>query len=142
MGQPVIDILNGHDPLIAIVGATDNPAKYGAIIYRNLKQKGYRVVAVNPNRETVDGDPAYGTLADLPHRPDIIDMVVPPRRTLQVLEQAAVLGMRTVWVQPGAESPEVVRYLIEEGFDYLVDACIMVAARPRQSPSSQALDRR
>lgn len=139
--NPVIEQLRGDDPLIAVVGASDDLAKYGAIIYRHLKAKGYRVVAVNPNRKTVDGDPSSPTLADLPERPDILDFVVPPRRTLEVLEQAAGLDMRTVWVQPGAESPEVVRFLEENGFDFIVDACIMVAA-PRRMPAAQGPDNR
>ena len=140
MANAVMEALNGDDPLIAVVGATDNPAKYGAIIYRTLKRKGYRVVAVNPNRSTVDGDPAYPTLAELPVVPDIIDIVIPPQRALDVLEQAERLGMRTVWVQPGAESPAVVRHLQDNGFAYIVDACIMVAARPRKTPSTQDHD--
>ncbi|NIQ54637.1 MAG: CoA-binding protein, partial [Gemmatimonadetes bacterium] len=51
---------------MAVVGATDSPDKYGGIIYRDLKRRGFRVFAVNPGRETVDGDPAYAGLADLP----------------------------------------------------------------------------
>ncbi|RPI23089.1 MAG: CoA-binding protein [Actinobacteria bacterium] len=140
--DPVLQKLRGDDPLIAVVGATDHPAKYGGIIYRNLKRKGYRVVAVNPYRDSVDGDAAYPMLADLPERPDIIDFVVPPSRTLRVLGEASDLGMRTVWVQPGAESSEVVRFLEEGGFDYVVDACIMVASPPRAGSAPQGIDNR
>jgi len=43
----------------AVVGASDNPEKYGNLIYKKLKSRGYRVYPVNPNYETIDGDKCY-----------------------------------------------------------------------------------
>jgi hypothetical protein len=129
----ITTLLNEGDPAIAIIGATDNPRKYGNRIYLDLKRKGFRVYPVNPSRSTVDGDPAYASLSLLPDEPDIINFVVPPSRTLRVLEQAKALGFMTAWVQPGAEDRAVMNYLEENGFDYLADACIMVRARVRSS---------
>jgi predicted CoA-binding protein len=114
---------------VAVVGATDNPAKYGSVIYRDLKRKGFTVWPVNPGRDTVDGDPAYAGLAELPETPTIINIVVPPHQTLRVLQAASELGYMNVWVQPGAEDPASLRYLQEQGFTYLANACIMVQSR-------------
>jgi predicted CoA-binding protein len=126
-------LLNEGDPVIAVVGATDNPRKYGNRIYLDLKDKGFRVYPVNATRATVDGDPVFVTLAELPETPDIVNFVVPPTRTLRVLEQAKDLGFTTVWVQPGAENEDVMDYLEEHDFDYLANACIMVRARVRST---------
>ncbi|MCJ7780995.1 MAG: CoA-binding protein [Acidimicrobiia bacterium] len=126
-------LLNEGDPVVAVVGATDNPQKFGNRIYRDLKGKGFRVYPVNPSRDTVDGDLSYARLSDLPEKPDIINFVVPPTRTLRVLEQAKELGFTTVWIQPGAENETVKAYLEEHGFEYLVNACIMVRARFRST---------
>ena len=127
--ETISTLLDEGDPIIAIVGATDNPAKYGNRIYRDLKGKGYRVYPVNPTRDTIDGDPAYADLADLPETPDIVNYVVPPPRTLRLLKRAKGLGLMRVWVQPGAESADVMAYLNDNGFDYLANACIMVHSR-------------
>ena len=130
----MIDTLNNGDPAVAIVGATDNPRKFGSRIYRDLKSKGFRVYPVNPMRETVDGDRAYPGLGDLPETPDIVNFVVPPSRTLRILGEAVELGgYKQVWIQPGAGDAAVVRYLDEHGFDYLIDDCIMVRTVPRRS---------
>ena len=126
-------LLNEGDPVVAVVGATDNPRKYGNLIYLDLKEKGFRVYPVNPTRATVDGDPTFATLAELPEAPDIVNFVVPPTRTLRVLKQAKGLGFTTVWVQPGAENEDVLSYLAEQDFDYLANACIMVRARVRST---------
>ena len=131
MNDPVSERLHGDDPLIAIVGATDAPGKYGGIIYRDMKAKGFRVVPVNPTRPTVDGDPTVASLADLDEVPDIVNIVVPPRRTLGLLDEVADLGDVAVWIQPGA-ADDAVRNRVEElGLPALIDACIMVQSRSR-----------
>ena len=129
MNDPVSAKLSLPDPLIAIVGATDAQHKYGSIIYRNLKRKGYRVVGVNPTRSTVDGDPCFRSLADLPENPDIVNIVVPPQRTLRVLEAAAAVPDVAIWIQPGAADQAVRERAAELGVPTLIDACIMVEAR-------------
>lgn len=127
--DPLTRMLADTSATIAVVGATDNREKYGSVIYRDLKRKGYRVLAVNPGRDTVDGDPAYATVADLPVEPDIIDLVVPSSEGVKVVRQALDIGYDRIWVQPGAESPELLTILQEEGAEYLADACIMVRSR-------------
>jgi predicted CoA-binding protein len=131
MTLSVLDRLELPDPLIAVVGATDHPGKYGGTIYRNLKAKGYRVVPVNPLRSTVDGDHCYARLADLTEMPDIVNVVVPPVRTMRVVEQAATLGDVAVWIQPGAADDAVRARVDELDLPSLIDACIMVRARVR-----------
>ncbi len=125
----LISMLDDAGTVIAVVGATDNPAKYGSVIYRDMKRKGYRVLGVNPNRETVDGDKAYPDLTSLPEPPDIIDLVVPGWIGIDVAREALELGHKGVWVQPGADSPQLVDFLQQNGFNYLADACIMVESR-------------
>jgi predicted CoA-binding protein len=129
MMKDILQLLDEPDSTIALVGATDNPSKYGHTIYHDLKRKGYTVIPVNPQRVTVDGDPAYEKLADLPEPPTIVNFVIPPRFTLHVLKQCLDLGLMNVWLQPGAESPEVMEFIQENGFNYLANACIMVQSR-------------
>jgi predicted CoA-binding protein len=125
----IAQLLQHPDTTVAVVGATDDPGKYGSVIYRDLKAKGFTVYPVNPNRVTVDGDPAYASLAALPEPPTILNLVVPPEQTLRVLEAAKREGLMNVWVQPGAGNGDVLAYLDEHDFTYLANACIMVRSR-------------
>jgi len=111
---------------VAVVGASDSPGKWGGRAYRDLRAKGFQVMAVHPTAPTVADDPAYSTVADLPGPPDIVVFVVPPAVTLSVLEECRQLGYTSVWIQPGAGDDAVRRYLDEHGFDAVVDACILV----------------
>ncbi len=125
----IVDLLDEPDTTVAVVGATDNPSKYGSVIYRDLKRKGFTVFPVNPSRSTVDGDRAYNHLRDLTQRPTIVNVVVPPEVTLNILDQCLEMGLMNVWLQPGAESPEALEFLQQHTFNYLANACIMVESR-------------
>lgn len=121
-------LLSDPDTVIAVVGATDTPGKYGGIIYRDLKRRGLRVLAVNPNRDTVDGDPSYPSLSDLPEDPTIVDLVVPPWESAGVVEEAERLGYSRIWFQPGSDTPELIADAVRRGLAVQADACIMVRA--------------
>ncbi len=121
-------LLAQPDASIAVIGATDRPSKYGGIIYRDLKAKGYKVFAVNPYRETVDGDPCWKSVKDLPEKPTIANFVIPAARGLEVLDECEEAGILNIWVQPGAESPELEERLATGPFTYLTRACVMVRA--------------
>lgn len=127
-----------HQPgsTVAVVGATDDESKYGNKIYRDLKAKGFTVFAVNPGRDTVDGDPCWPSLSSLPEPPTIVDIVVPPALTLEVLKECDRLGLRNVWVQPGAADEAVREFVAAHDFNALVDACIMVHSRAVGTGSS------
>jgi hypothetical protein len=79
----------------------------------------------------VDGDQAFPSLASLPNPPTIVNIVVPPKVALRVLEQCLKLGLANIWLQPGAESPETMSFLQGKEFNYLANACIMVQSRLR-----------
>lgn len=122
-------LLDDPDTSFAVVGATDRPGKYGGIIYRDLKGKGFDVYAVNPYRESVDGDPCWPKVSDLPAMPTMAVLVVPAQRGLGVLEDCAEAGVKRIWVQPGASSPELIDALEQGGFDYVANDCVMVRTR-------------
>ncbi len=125
----IVTLLDSPDATVAVVGATDDPSKYGYVIYRDLKRKGYTLFPVNPNRATVDGDEAFSSLGAIPSTPTIVNLVVPPDVTLRILEECRKLGLKNVWLQPGAENPETMGFLQGNDFNYLANACIMVQSR-------------
>ncbi len=129
MSMSSLELLNQPNILLAVAGATDDPDKFGHAVYRDLKHKHYRVFPVNPWRETVDGDCAYPNIQMLPEVPDLVVLVVPPDSSLAVAQDCMRAGISHLWLQPGAESPAVLDYLRENGFNYVAGACIMVKTR-------------
>ena len=113
----------------AIVGASDDPRKFGGRIYRDMKAAGYRVYAVNPNVETVDGDPAYASVKDLPAEVQVVDVVVPHWIGTRVARETAEAGIKLFWLQPGAESTDLIAEAEALGLDVIHTACAMVEKR-------------
>ncbi len=114
----------------AVVGASDNRAKFGNRIYRVLRERGYIVYPVNPTQATVEGDPAYADIASLPPGVEVLDIVIPPLRVPPVLDQAKAAGISRIWLQPGAESPAVLAYAAALGLDVIAEGpCAMVESR-------------
>jgi hypothetical protein len=84
----------------AVVGASRNPDKYGHQVYKDLKGAGYKVYPVNPNAKEVLGDKCYPDLKDLPTKPDVVNVVVPPKVTEKIVRTCKMLGITKVWMQP------------------------------------------
>jgi predicted CoA-binding protein len=110
----------------AVVGASTKKDKFGYKLYKKLKDHGYQVYPVNPGYDTIDGDKCYHSLSELPETPDVIDMVVNPRIGMNIIEEAAQLGIKYIWLQPGTHNEEIVQSIEEKGMQYVKD-CVLVA---------------
>jgi uncharacterized protein len=105
----------------AVIGATDNTEKYGNRIFKNLKDRGYEVYPVNPKLEELDGIPVYHTLSDVPVKVDVVDFVVPPAVTIEILKECNKLGLKKIWLQPGSESEDAIKYCQDNDMTVLHD---------------------
>jgi len=112
----------------AVAGASADRAKYGNKCLRCYLQHGRDVVAIHPKLTEVEGVPAYPRLADVPETPDALSIITPPPITERLVEEAAAIGVRHVWMQPGAESAEAVRRAEELGLAVIAGGpCLLVA---------------
>jgi predicted CoA-binding protein len=110
----------------AVVGATDNPQKYGNQIVKNLKSRGYEVYPVNPKLKELEGLTCYSSLADIPVKVDIVDFVVPPAVTEEILKECKELGLSRIWLQPGSESERVIAFCHENNLKVVHGVCVMM----------------
>jgi len=120
--------------VFAVVGASRDPQKYGYQVYRDLKNAGYKVYPVNPNAQEVLGDKCYPSLKELPEKPDVVVTVVPPQVTEEIVKACKELGIRKVWMQPGSESEDAVRYCKENDLEVVYNVCIMIQRRKSNPP--------
>ena len=113
----------------AVIGVSNNPAKYGHKVYLQLKEAGHTVYAINPGLKSIDGDTCYPSLGALPTKPDAVSVVVPPKVTEQVIKDCIELGITRVWMQPGSESAEAIRNGEEHGIAMIHDQCVLIQTR-------------
>lgn len=114
-----------NEPIWAVVGASNDRSKFGNRIYRTLRNAGYKVYAVNPREEEIEGDKAYKWVSDLPEAPTVVDMVIPPRFALTTVQQAREIGAKAIWFQPGSEDVDAIQWARDNGMD-VVESCILV----------------
>ena len=110
----------------AVVGVSTDPDKFGHKVFRNLRQAGYNVYGVNPHGGLIEGQRLYRCLDDLPEKPAVVDTVVPPKVTEQIVQECARLGVTRVWMQPGSDSTDAIQFCQERGIQVVHHACAMV----------------
>ncbi|HEX2980134.1 MAG TPA: CoA-binding protein [Anaerolineaceae bacterium] len=115
---------------LAIAGVSRDTNKFGNMVYKHMKARGYQVYAINPNAESIDGDPCYASLAALPQPVDGVVAVLTPDRTEKLVEEAAAAGVKHIWMQQGAESPAAIQFCQDHGIHEVHGECLIMYASP------------
>lgn len=110
---------------IAIIGASADRTKFGNKAVRAFQQQGYTVYPVNPKETHIEGLLAFKSIADVPVRPNLISVYLPPPVLLKVLPDIAAKGCDEFWLNPGTESDEVIAAAEKLGLN-IIQACSIV----------------
>ena len=129
MNTTLIQDFLKKENVFAVVGVSRDPIKYGHQVYKDLKAASYTVYPVNPYVDEVLGDKCYPSLSALPEKPDVVDTVVPPTVTEQIVKECKELGIDKVWMQPGSESAKAIEFCRQNNIKVVHDACVMVKRR-------------
>ncbi|MBP2315883.1 CoA-binding protein [Azospirillum soli] len=110
---------------IAIVGASNDPVKASFFVLKYLRDKGYRVIPVNPKLagQTILGEPVYASLKDLPEPPDMVDVFRNATAAAGVTEEAIAIGAKVVWMQLGVRNDEAAARAEEAGLTVIMNRC-------------------
>src|SRR6476661_4344724 len=112
--------------VVAVIGASSNRSKFGNRAVRAYQQQGYTVVPINPHEAEVEGLKTYASVLDVPGPVDMASFYVHPEIGEQVIADVAAKGVREVWLNPGAESDELIARTKALGIQPIV-ACSIVA---------------
>jgi predicted CoA-binding protein len=93
---------------VAIIGASADRRKYGNKAVRAFAHQGYTVIPINPHEQEVEGHRAYASVLDVPGPIDMATVYVPEDVGVKVIEEIAQKGIPEVWLNPGADQPQVV----------------------------------
>lgn len=110
----------------AVIGASQNPQKYGNIVLKNLYDDGYNLIPINPNYTHIMGIECYPSLDDVETKIDVAIFIIPPNNAFKLRDSLLKNNINKVWMQPGSESEEMKLFCRNHKIDYIQDACIMV----------------
>jgi hypothetical protein len=113
---------------IAVTGVSRNPGDHGSnIVYRRLRDRGYEVVAVNPNADEVEGDTCYHDLKSIPGGVDAVVIATRPETADATMRECAELGINHVWMHrafgAGSVSPAAADYGRAHGISVIDGGC-------------------
>jgi uncharacterized protein len=94
--------------VVAVIGASNDRSKFGNRAVRAFRQQGYTVVPITPHETEVEGLKAYPSVLDVPGSIDMASFYVPPDIGEQVIGDVARKGIAEVWLNPGADSDELI----------------------------------
>lgn len=129
---------------VAVIGIKDSsdPDAPAYAIPAMLRDRGIRVLGVNPTVREFEGEPVVPDIASVPERVDVVDLF---RRSENVPTHAdEILALppegrpAVVWMQTGIRSEEAARRLTEAGIDVVMDRCLGVYAARYRGPKGPA----
>jgi hypothetical protein len=123
-GDPELRALLGEARTIAVVGLSPRPDRPSFEVAEYLKDKGYKIVPVNPSEERILGEVAYPTLLDVPCAIDVVDVFRRADEAPEIARQAVAIGAKVLWFQDGIVNEEAYRIASEGGLEVIMGVCI------------------
>ena len=118
---------------VAVVGASSDRRKFGNKALRAFQAEGHTVIPINPNEREVEGIPTHASVTDVPGRIDMATVYVPPEIGVTLLEGFAQKQIAEIWINPGAESDELLAEARRRKLN-VIEACSILGIG--QDPSS------
>lgn len=115
---------------IALVGVSRNPKKFGYAAFKELKEKGMKIVPVNPEADEIMGEKSYHNVKDLPQDVKGIIVFTKKDKTVSVVRDAKEKGIKQIWIQQMADTKEAIDELKGTDINYITGECILMYYKP------------
>lgn len=113
-------------PSVVVVGASADRTKFGNISVRAHARFGYHVYPVNPREPAIEGWPAFKSILEIPVDSfDRVSLYLPAALGLKALDEIAKKKVGQVWLNPGADAPEVRARAKELGLNAIAGCSIV-----------------
>lgn len=119
-----IDRILSETRTVAVVGISDKPERPSHAVARYLKERGFRIIPVNPLLSEVLGEKAYPSLSDIPGKVDLVDVFRKSEEVPALAEEAVKIGARFFWMQEGVVSEQARDRLERAGISVVMDLCV------------------
>jgi len=115
---------------IALVGVSRNPKKFGHSVFKELKEKGMKIIPVNPEAMEIMGEKSYHSVKALPSDVQGIIVLTKKDQTASVIRDAKEKGIKQVWIQQMADSKEALDELNGSDINFITGECILMHYKP------------
>ena len=110
---------------IAVVGLSKHPEKPAHFVPKYMKEKGYKIIPVNPTASEILGEKCYKNLLEIPLSIDIVNIFRPSNEVLPIVRDAITKNVKVIWMQEGIVNNEAAQEALKHGLKVIMDKCIM-----------------
>ncbi len=115
---------------IALVGVSRNPKKFGYTAFRELREKGMKIIPVNPLADEILGEKSYPNVHSLPDEVRGVIIMTKKDQTASVVREVLARGIREIWIQQMADTREAIGDLKNSGANFITGECILMHYKP------------
>jgi len=115
---------------VAVVGVSRNPKKFGYTAFKELKEKGLKVIPVNPSATEILGTKTYPDVTSLPSEVGGVIILTKKEETARIVKDARAKGIKNIWIQQYSESKEAIKELEGSDINYITGECILMFYKP------------
>ena len=116
---------------LAIAGVSRNEKKFGFQIFKELLDKGYDVIPINPKAELINNVKVLPDIEALPPDVESLLIVTPKKQTDTILKKAISKGIKNIWVQQMSETNDTIKIAEEYQKEIIYNKCIYMFAEPK-----------
>jgi predicted CoA-binding protein len=110
--------------VIAVVGLSANLERPSNIVATYLKEKGYKIIPVNPGEKTILGLTSYPDLSSIPEKVDVVDIFRKSEDVPTIVQEAIKIGAKVVWMQEGVVNQAAADTAEKAGLKVVMDKCL------------------
>jgi uncharacterized protein len=115
---------------VAMAGVSRNPKKFGQIAFKELREKGMNVIPVNPAASEILGVKVFADVKSLPPEVKSLIIMTKKEKTFEIVCQAKEKGLKLIWIQQKADTPEALKELEGSDIHYITGECILMHYKP------------
>lgn len=115
---------------IAMVGVSRNPKKFGYAAFKELKDKGMKIIPVNPATDEIMGEKSYANVSLLPAEVKAIIVLTKKNQTAEIIKEARQKGIKQIWIQQDSDTKEAIEELKGSDINYITGRCILMHYKP------------
>ncbi len=116
---------------VAIAGVSRDPKKFGHVVFKMLKEKGFEVYPVNPGTDNIAGVPCFRNVSALPLSIHSLVIITPKSQTREVVAEAISKGIDNIWIQQMSDTVEAVELAkTQPSLNLIAKECILMHIDP------------
>lgn len=115
---------------IAVAGVSQNPKKFGHVVFKTLTDKGFEIFPINPSTDIIASTPCFRNVSALPVNVHNLLVLTSKKNTLEVVSEAIRKGIDHIWIQQGSETREAVELITAHKINLISGECILMHTDP------------